>query len=68
MLFISSSKFILILRYLKWCPDFFGHVRKRGDRKTKVNFKIYDVATRETNKYKTHISRRKSNKRMKFGI
>ena len=30
------------LRYLHFCSEFFGYVRKRFDRKVKENFKIYD--------------------------
>ena len=33
-----------------------GHFEKRLDKKTKVNFKIYDVTTWETNNYNTHIA------------
>ena len=31
-------------------------LEKRFDKKTKVNFKIYDVANWETNSYDTHIT------------
>ena len=33
----------------------FGHVGKWLDKKTKVNFKIYDLPAWETNNYNTHI-------------
>lgn len=29
------------------CPDFFGHLRKRLDKKAKINLKIYDLITGE---------------------
>ena len=41
--FILKALFILkiiMLRYLNFCPDFFGHVGKRLDKKVKVNFKV----------------------------
>ena len=44
------------LRYLNFCPDFSGHVEKRLDKKAKVNFKTYDVISRETNYNNTHIA------------
>ena len=34
----------------------FGHVKKRLDKNDKVNFKIYDVKTWETNNCNTHIA------------
>ena len=50
-----DESFFLLLRYLNFCPDFFGHVGKRLDKKTKVNFKIY-VIYWEANNYNTNIS------------
>ena len=38
-----DERFFLLLRYLNFCPDFFGHVGKWLDKKTKVNFKIYII-------------------------
>ena len=49
---------------------FFGHVGKRLDKKTKVNFKIYDVTIGLINNYNTRIVQHfksKSNQRLKFG-
>ena len=69
MLSISTKKLFSLLRFLNFCPDFFGHVGKRFDKKAKVNFKIYDVINWETNKYNTHIaqhSRSKGNQTTKF--
>ena len=36
------------LRYLHFCPNFFGHVEKEHDVKAKHNFKIYDFINWET--------------------
>ena len=43
-----------MLRSLNFCRDLYGHVRKRLDKQTKINFKSYDVINWETNKYNTH--------------
>ena len=51
--FISSEKLSSFLRYLNFCPDFFGHIEKRLDKKTKVNLKIYDAKDWQTNNYNT---------------
>ena len=32
-----------LLRYLNFCPDFFGVIGKGLDKKAKVNFNIYDI-------------------------
>ena len=50
ILFISSFYFKFSF-YL----DFFGHVGKRLDKKTKVTFKIRDIKTWETNNHSTNI-------------
>ena len=42
-----------IFKFLTW---FFGHVRKRLDKETKANIKIYGVTTCETNNCSTHIA------------
>ena len=39
---------MLLLRYLIFFPEFFGHVGKRIDKKAEVNFKIYDIPDWET--------------------
>ena len=54
-LFNFESSF-LFLRYLNFCPDIFGHVRKRLDKKAKVNFKIYGVINWETNNCNSHVA------------
>ena len=60
---------LLLLRYLIFFPEFFGHVGKRIDKKAKVNFKIYDISDWET-KITIHIlpniSRSKDNQIMKI--
>ena len=33
----------MILRYLRFSPDFSVHIEKGLDKKANVNFKIYDV-------------------------
>ena len=42
------------LRFLN--PEVFVHEGKLLDKKVKVNFKIYNVATWEMSKYNTHIA------------
>lgn len=37
-------------------PYYFGHLEKRINKKTKVNFKFYDVINWETNYYNIHIA------------
>ena len=51
-LFHVKSSF-LFSRYMNFCPDFFGHIGKRIDKKAKANFKIYYVTGWETNNYNT---------------
>ena len=53
--FILKLKVFKSLKYLNFCPDVFGNVVIRLDKKAKINFKIYDVTTWETNNYNTHI-------------
>ena len=36
--------------------DFYGHVGKRLDNKTEVNFKVYDTISWETNNHKIYIA------------
>ena len=40
--------------YLNLCSDFFGHAGKLLDEKAKVNFKIFDITSWETNNYNIH--------------
>ena len=44
------------LRYISFCPNFYGQVGKRLDKKAKVNFKIREVTTWKTNNCNTHIA------------
>ena len=54
MLFISCKNLFSFLRYLNfWC---FGYAEKRLDKKTNVNFKIYEVKDWTANNYNTHIA------------
>ena len=48
---------MLFILYLNFCLDFFGHVEKRFDKKTKFNFKIYDVTDCETNNNNINIAK-----------
>ena len=66
-----DESFFLLLRYLNFCPDFFGHVGKRLDKKVKVNFKfmISQTGKQKITMYKLpNIYRRKSNQIMKFSL
>ena len=56
MLVIPHKILFSFLKYLHFCPDVFGHVGKRLDKKAKINFKVYDVTTWETNNYNKHIA------------
>ena len=56
MLFIPHKILFSFLKYLHFCPDVYGHVGKRLDKKAKINFKVYDVTTWETNNYNKHIA------------
>ena len=47
----------LVLKIFTFFPDFFGYVGKLLNKKGKVNFKIYDVASWSTNNYNKHIAR-----------
>ena len=58
MLFISSSKFFLFLRYFNFHADYFNHPEKRLVKTAKANHKIYDAINWETNNYNTHIARK----------
>ena len=56
--FYFILKALFVLKIFKFLYSLFGHVEKRLDLKDKVNFKIYDVTGRLTNKqawYTTHI-------------
>ena len=56
MLFISPHKeALLILKTYRFLPWHFDHVEKQFDEKDKINFKIYDVTTWETNNCNAHV-------------
>ena len=63
-------KALSVFKYLNLCPDFFGHMGKRLDKKAKVNSNIYDVTARSTLtiNISPNISRSKSIQTMKFGV
>ena len=48
---------MLFILYLNFCLDFFGNVEKRLDKKTKFNFKIYDVTDCATNNNNINIAK-----------
>ena len=52
----TLKKPISFLKYLIFCPKFFGHVEIRLDKKAKIIFKIYDAIKLEVNDYNTHIA------------
>ena len=60
----------MFLRYLNFCPDFFGHVGKKIDKKARL---ISKCTTSQTGKLMvtipllSNISRSKSNQGTKFG-
>ena len=54
--FHISLKAIFVLQILKVLSWLFSHGEKQLDYKSKVNFKIYDVTTKETNNCNTHIA------------
>ena len=63
-------KELSVLQLLKFLSRLFDHAAKKLDNKAKVNFKVYDITTWETNNYNSHIakiSRSKGNQTMKFG-
>ena len=50
-----SQKLFSVWRYLDFRPGIFGHLGERVDKKTEVNFKIYDNTSWETNNHNTHV-------------
>ena len=69
MLFNSSQK-LIVRKIFKFLSGIFDHVGKQLDKKTKFNFKTYDVTRWITNSYNTHIAqylKSKGNQLMKFG-
>ena len=63
MLFISPEKLFLFLRYLNFCPDFFGHVGNGLGRGAKVNFKNYYVINWKTDTSNIHTAQYLKKKR-----
>ena len=51
MLFMTPKKLFSLWIFSNFCADIFGHLGKRINRKTKVNFKIDEVTNWETNNY-----------------
>ena len=52
--FILKALFVLEIFKCLFC--LFGYVKKRLDKKSKVNFKIYHVTDCTTNRYSTYIA------------
>ena len=68
--FLFLLKSLFVLKVFKFLPDFFDYVRKRLDKKAKVNFKIYYVTDWIKNipiDILSSIVRSKGNQKMKFG-
>ena len=63
--FYFILKALCILRYLYFCPDFFGNVGKRLDKKANINFKT--EIQRITINILPDISKSKGNQTIKFG-
>ena len=55
--FYFILKALFFLRYSSVCPDFLDNLGKGLDKKTKVNFKIYDATNWITKNYDKHIAR-----------
>ena len=54
--FYSMSKALFVLKVFNFLSCLFGLVEKRLDKKSEVNFKIYDVTDGKTNNYNTHVA------------
>ena len=54
--FYFTSKALFVLKIFMFLSLLFGHVEKRLDKKDKVNFKFYDVASWLTNNLNTLIA------------
>ena len=54
--FYLPLKTFLFLKYLNFCADVFGYVRKGLNERPKVNLKIYYVINWETNIFNIHIA------------
>ena len=52
--FYFTLKALSIIKIFKLLPWLFGHVKKPGLIKDKINFKIYDVTNCLINNYNTH--------------
>ena len=50
-----TLKALFVLNIFNFLSRTFGHIEKQLHLKDKVNFKIYDVTTLETNNRNTHV-------------
>ena len=67
---MKNAFYLLFLTYLNFCPDFFGHLSKRLDKKVKLFSKFMTSQPEKqtiTIIVLTHISRSKGNQTDKFG-
>ena len=67
--YFNLKALFIILRYLNFCTDFYGDVRKQLDKKTKVNFKFMTSKIGKQINKKTilpNISRSKGNCTIQF--
>ena len=54
--FYFTLKLFFFLIYVNFYPGFFGHERKRFNKESKFNLKIYVVIYWEKNNYNTHVA------------
>ena len=54
--FYFTLKALFVLNYFNFFLIFFGHLGKRIDKKTKVNFKTCSVIHWKTNNYQTQVT------------
>ena len=54
--FYFTLKALFILKIFEFLSWLFGYVRKRFEKKAKVNLEIYDVTNWKTNNYSEHIA------------
>ena len=57
MFLISSEKLFSFLKYLQFCPDSFGYMGKRLDKRAKVNLRIHGVTNWKTKNRNKHIAK-----------
>ena len=65
---MENVSYFLFKERFRFLSRFFSYVVKRLDKKTMVNFKIYDVTEQQVNTIHIlpNIARRKGNKKLEF--